>query len=173
MDTIKKLSLFIVAILIFAALPVLVFAQERDVQFHNFPWGTSFEDFTAVVGEPGYIDEVNGLKSAVFEGVQMAGFPAFMVAFFSEKGLQGGAYYFITNSIEELMDCYTTVQAKLLGQFGPTLLFEELMREMRIYETSWDLPTGYIYLRVNTRWWNEPVTLWFSSPELTRMLRGS
>jgi hypothetical protein len=96
-----------------------------------------------------------------------------MIALFSENGLQGGTYYFNTSTVEELMRCYTDMQNELRTRFGPTVLFETLMREMRPYETSWNLPTGYIYLKINTRWLNEPVTLWFSSPELTSRLRES
>ncbi|MCL2411044.1 MAG: hypothetical protein FWC97_05300 [Treponema sp.] len=155
-------------------LPVALFAQEDQVVlFHGFPWGTSVQDFTAAVGEPAHTEEFNGLQSLVFRNIRAFGYSAFMVAFFSDNGLEGGTFYFETTGLEELMRCYADIQTALIALYGPTLLYEELGREMRIYETSWNLSDGYIYLRVNTRWWDEPVTLWFSSPELTRLLRGN
>ncbi|MCL2804832.1 MAG: hypothetical protein FWD26_02725 [Treponema sp.] len=144
-----------------------------NVVFHNFPWGTSLRDFKAKMGEPVHAETNNGLQSLVYENVRVMGYTVFMLAYFSQNGLEGGTYYFNTASIEELMKCYTDMQNELKAQFGPTLLYEELLREMRPYETSWNLPTGYVYLKINTRWWNEPVTLWYSSPELTKKLRGS
>jgi len=166
--TIKKLILFFIALFISTAL----FAQEAAVSFHNFSWGTSMEVFKARMGNPVHTDNVNGLRSLVYENIQVAGYRAFMVVFFSENGLEGGTYYFDTNSLEESMHCYTAMQTELLSQFGETLLFEVLLREMRTYETSWNLPTGYVYLKLNTRN-NEPVTLWYSSPALTKKLNGS
>ena len=155
-------------------MPVLSFAQEyqTDVVFHNFPWGTSLQEFKARMGEPVHIEEYNGLQSLIYENIDLLGYRAYIMVYFSQNGLEGGTYYFI-NTISEYMKCYADIQTELLAMYGPTLLYEVLMREMRTYETSWNLPTGYVHLKINTRWWNEPVTLWFSSPDLTNLLRGS
>ena len=168
-----KLPMIIIALFaVFALMPV--YAQEAEhinVVFNNFPWGTSLKDFKAKMGEPVNVENNNGLQSLVYDNVNMSGYPAFMVAYFSPNGLQGGTYYFKTKSVDELMRCYTRVQAELRAAYGPTLLYESLLREMRVYETSWNFPSGYVYLKINTRWLDEPVTLWYSSPELTKMLR--
>jgi hypothetical protein len=169
--TIKKLIVIIFTLIISAAL----FAQgETNVTFHNFPWGTNMETFIARVGNPVHIDEYNGFHSLVFENIPMAGFRAFMVAYFSQNGLEGGAYYFDTINLEELMMCYDAVQRELVAQYNPPPpapagRFEELLRETRVYESAWNLPTGYIHLKVNTRT-SDPVTLWISFPTLTAML---
>jgi len=165
----KKLSLLIIALLAVGFL----YAQEAPtVKFHNFPWGTSLRDFKAKMGEPVHVETVNGLQSLIYENVSVSGFKAYMLAYFSPNGLEGGMYYFNTIDPGDLVRCYNSLQSELLEKYGPTLLFEVVLREMRPYETSWNLSSGYIYLKVNTRWWNEPVTLWFSSPELTRRLRA-
>ncbi|MDR2952025.1 MAG: hypothetical protein LBU82_02150 [Treponema sp.] len=70
------------------------------------------------------------------------------------------------------MNCYKDVQKELLERYGPTLLCDGIIREIRPYESSWKLKGGYVYLKVNTRR-DEPVTLWFSSPELTKQITGS
>ena len=165
----KKLPLFIIAFLAAGFL----YAQERQaVQFHNFPWGTSLRDFKAKMGEPAHAESLNGLHSLIYENVSLSGFKAFIIAYFSANGLEGGTYYFNTVTPDESMRCYSDMQTDLLLKYGSTPLYEVLLREMRSYESSWNLPSGYIYLKINTRWWNEPVTLWFSSPELTRKLRA-
>jgi hypothetical protein len=161
---------FIVSL--FVVMPVLYAFAETEVLFHNFRWGTSLQEFTSKMGQPAHIDEINGLRSMVYDNLIVSGYPVFMVAYFSDKGLEGGTYYFHTFTLEELMQCYTTVQTELLEKYGPTLLRDGIIRELRPYETSWNLEGGYIYLKVNTRQ-NEPVTLWYSSPSLTRMLFGS
>jgi len=172
--TIKKLPLFIAMLVV----STFVFAQSGvKVGFHDFPWGTSIEAFKAKIGNPVHVDEFNGLQSLIYEDIQVSGYPVFMLVYFSQNGLEGGTYYFHTFSLEELRNCYISVQAELVEQYGSTYLFDEMQgprgqREMRTYETSWNLPDGYIYLKVNTRN-NEPVTLWYSSPALTRRLRGS
>ncbi|MCL2763921.1 MAG: hypothetical protein FWD40_01410 [Treponema sp.] len=167
--TIKKLPLFIIALLITSAL----FAQgEATVGFHNFAWGTSMDTFKARMGNPVHTDVFNGFQSLIYENVQVSGYQAFMVAFFSRSGLEGGTYYFDTKNIDELRQCYTTLQDELVLKYGPTLLHEAMLREVRTYETSWNLSNGYIYLKVNTRG-GDPVTLWYSSPSLTRILNGS
>jgi hypothetical protein len=102
----------------------------------------------------------------------MTGFTTYMLAYFSKNGLEGGTYYFLTENLDELMRCYTEVQKALLEQYGPTILCDGIIREMRPYETSWNLESGYVYLKVNTRQ-NEPVTLWYSSPALTKKIMGS
>ena len=123
------------------------------------------------MGNPVNTDQVNGLQSLIYENIPVSGYRAFMVAFFSNNGLEGGTYYFDTANLEESMNCYTSLQRELVAQFGETRLYEVLLRELRTYETSWNLPSGYIYLKLNTRT-NDPVTLWYSSPSLTRRLNG-
>jgi len=179
--TIKKLS-FIIALLVLATVSISLNAQtEKTVSFHNFPWQTSMETFKARMGNPVHTEESNGFLSLIYENVPLAGFRAFMVVYFSKSGLEGGTYYFDTNNLEELMHCYTAVQSELVAQFGlpppvaaevPTGRYEKLLREMRTYVTCWDLPSGYINLKINTRS-SDPVTLWFASPTLTKMLDGS
>ena len=146
-----------------------LFAQETNVVFHGFPWGTSRQEFIAKMGNPAHIDEFNGLQSLIYDSLIVSGYPVFMLAYFSQNGLEGGTYYFHTFSLDELMKCYTDVQKELLEKYGPTNLRDGIIKEMRPYETSWNLSTGYVYLKVNTRQ-NEPVTLWFSSPALTKRL---
>jgi len=124
------------------------------------------------MGKPVHTDEINGLQSLVYDNLIVSGYPAFMVVYFSKNGLEGGTYYFHTFTLEELMKCYTDVQNELMGKYGPTRLRDIILKEMRPYETSWDLKNGYIYLKVNTRR-NEPVTLWYSSPALTKQMFGS
>jgi hypothetical protein len=152
-----------------------LYAQEEvTVKFHNFAWGTSIEEFKAKMGNPVHVETMNGFQSLVYEKITVAEFPAYMVAYFSKKGLEGGAYYFDTNNLEELQKCYTAVQDDLANQYGttpPSGRYEKLLREMRVYESCWDLPSGYIHLKVNTRK-SDPVTLWVSFPTLTKMLDG-
>jgi hypothetical protein len=145
---------------------------EVTVTFHNFPWGTSMEAFKARMGNPVHTETSNGFHSLVYENITMAGYRAFMLAYFSQNGLEGGTYYFNTNNLEELMMCYAAVQRELVAKFGPADRFEELLREMRTYESCWNLPSGYILLKVNTHR-NDPVTLWISGPALTEMLDNS
>jgi len=165
----KKLSLIIYLLFITTAL----FAQNKPVtvSFHNFPWGTSLNAFKAKMGNPVHVEEVNGLQSLVYENITVSGYPVFMIAYFSKTGLEGGTYYFYSNTLEDMKKCYTAVQNDLVLQFGPTLLFDEMLRERRPYETSWNFPSGYVYLKANTRY-NEPVSLWYSSPALTKKLNS-
>ncbi|MCL2759916.1 MAG: hypothetical protein FWD22_06850 [Treponema sp.] len=175
--TIKKLPI-IIAILLTTVMSTALYANEEvSVVFHNFPWGTSLEVFKAKMGNPVHTEEANGFQSLIYENVPMAGFRAFVVAYFSRNGLEGGTYYFNTNSLEELMMCYANVQRELVEQYGPTPpapagRFEALLSEMRPYETCWNLSSGYVHLKVNTRT-SDPVTLWISGPTLTKMLDGS
>jgi hypothetical protein len=156
-----------------------LYAQEEEitVKFHNFPWGTSIEAFKTRMGNPVHVETNNDFQSLVYENISVAGFRAFMVVYFSKKGLEGGAYYFDTINLEELMMCYTAVQNDLIAKYGaapppPAGRYEKLLAEMRTYESCWNLPSGYIHLKVNTRR-NDPVTLWISFPTLTGMLDGS
>jgi len=149
-----------------------LFAEEANVVFHSFPWGTSMKDFTAKMGKPNHIDEYDDLQSLVYDNIKVSGYPVFMLAYFSKKGLEGGTYYFHTFSLDELIQCYKDVQKELLELYGPTILCDGIIREMRPYETSWKFNSGYVYLKANTRQ-NEPVTLWYSSPELTKKMMGS
>ena len=161
-----KNLLLVCALIITPAL----YAQEAEVVFHNFHWGTSMAEFTAKMGKPAHTDEVNGLQSLVYDNLIVSGYQAFMVAFFSKNGLEGGTYYFNTFSREELMQCYTNVQKELLEQYGPTALCHPIFKEGFPYESSWNhLESGYIHLKVDTRR-NDPVSLWFSSPALTTQL---
>jgi len=131
------------------------------------------EDFTAKMGKPAYIEEIDGLKSLLYDKLTISGYQAFMVVYFSKNGLEGGTYYFNTFSLDELMQCYKDMQKELVEKYGSTTtLFDKIMREMRPYESSWNLKNGYVYLKVNTRK-NEPVTLWYSSPYLTKKIFGS
>jgi hypothetical protein len=165
--TIKKL------ILIFALVvsPAL-FADEPEVAFHNFAWGTKMEVFTAKMGKPAFTDEIDGLKSLVYDKLIVSGYQAFMVVYFSKNGLEGGTYYFNTFSLDELTRCYKDLQKELLEKYGPTVLCDGIIKEMRPYESAWNLKNGYVYLKVNTRN-NDPVTLWYSSPYLTKKIFGS
>jgi len=169
----KKLSLIIVLLVSMIFSTVLYAQNNTQVNFHNFEWGTSIRDFKAKVGEPVHVEENDGIQSLIYENIRVSGYTVYMVAYFTQRGLEGGTYYFNTADVGELMKCYSDMQTELATRYGPTLLYDVLLRELRPYESSWNLPSGYIYLKVNTRWWNEPVTLWYSSPELTRRLRGS
>jgi len=148
---------------------------QAAVTFHGFSWGTSLQTFTARMGNPAYQEEVNGLRSLVYDNVEFSGYPVFLIAYFSQTGLEGGTYYFNTFSYEERIQCYTNIRRELIERYGSTYLndiFSSTFREMAPYESSWDLPDGYVHLKVDTRR-NDPVTLWYSSPALTRILFGS
>jgi hypothetical protein len=69
------------------------------------------------------------------------------------------------------MRCYSEIQRGLRERFGPTNLFNGIIRELRPYESFWDIPGGCVHLKVNTRQ-GDPVTLWFSSPELSKQIFG-
>jgi hypothetical protein len=124
------------------------------------------------MGKPAHTDNINGLQSLVYDNLIVSGYQTFMVAYFSKDGLEGGTYYFNTFSYDELVGCYTNVQKELLSLYGPTSLVDRIFRELAPYESLWKLNTGYIHLKVDTRR-NDPVTLWYSSPALTRILFGS
>jgi hypothetical protein len=145
--------------------------SETNVSFHNFPWGTSIDDVIKKMGKPISREHINGLESVIWEGVIVKGYTTYMLAYFSKTGLQGGTYYFLTYSQDELMRCYSELRQDLRNLYGPTHLFDRIIKEMRPYECSWTLPGGYVYLKVNTRL-GEPITLWYSSPELTKQMFG-
>jgi len=144
---------------------------ETSVTFRNFPWGTSMDEVIKKMGKPVSREEINGLVSLVWENVEVNGYITYMLCYFSKSGLQGGTYYFLTYTMDELMRCYSQVRQELRDRFGPTHLFDGIIKELRPYECSWNLPGGYVYLKVNTRE-GDPVTLWYSSPELTKQLFG-
>ena len=145
---------------------------ETNVIFREFPWGTSMDDVVKKMGKPVSSEKNNGLDSLVWENVDVNGFNAYMIAYFSPKGLQGGTYYFVTYTQDDLIKCYSGMQKDLRARYGPTVLYEGIIRELRSYESSWNLPGGYVYLMVNPRQ-GVPVTLWYSSPELTKKIFGS
>ena len=157
---------------------------ETNVTFRDFAWGTSMDDVIKKMGSPVSREEVDGLVSLIWENVEVNGYMTYMLAFFSRSGLQGGTYYFVTYDIDELMRCYSELQNELLERYGPTnlqkilvdrfdpaSLLETITRELRPYESCWDLSGGYVHLKVNTRQ-GDPVTLWFCSPELARQISG-
>jgi hypothetical protein len=144
---------------------------ETDLTFRNLPWGTSMEEVIKKMGKPISQSEINGLVSLAWEKIDVGAYSTYMLAYFSKSGLQAGTYYFLTYDMDQLMRCYSEMRQELLGRFGPTQLYDIISRELRPYESSWNLPGGYVYLNVNTRK-GEPVTLWYSSPELTKQLFG-
>jgi len=159
----------IIIICLFAAATAL-YANEK-IAFRDFPWGTSMEEFTAKMGKPVHREEINDLSSLIYENIEISGYETYMLVYFSKNGLEGGTYYFLTYSNDELMQCYTDLQKELIEKYGPTFLCDGIIKERRPYETSWQFDSGYIYLKVNTRL-HEPVTLWYSSPALTKKLTG-
>ena len=144
---------------------------ETNVTFRNFEWGTSQEEFIKKMGKPVSKEEVNGLVSLVWENVEVNGYMTYMLAYFSKSGLEGGTFYFLTYDMDELMRCYSQMRQELRDRFGPTVLFNGIINELRPYECLWNLSGGSIHLKVNTRR-GDPVTLWFSSPELSRQIFG-
>ena len=169
MPRIKKfLPIFVLSI---ASLCANATAHGTELTFRGFPWGTSMEEVIGRMGPPMSRDQVDGFVSLVWDNVEVSGYRAFMLAYFSDAGLQGGVYYFITNSLDETMRCYEDLQRILLGRHGPTPVFDRITRELRPYASTWNLPDGLVRLRVNTRQ-GDPVTLWYSSPKLTRHVLG-
>jgi len=129
------------------------------------------EDVIRRMGPPMSRDEINGFVSLVWENIEVSGYMTFMLAYFSDAGLQGGVHYFLTYTMEETIRCYAELQEELLRRYGPTPVLDTITRELRAYASAWNLPGGLIRLRVNTRQ-GDPVTLWYSSPKLTRLVRG-
>jgi hypothetical protein len=139
--------------------------------FRGFPWGTGIEEFTGREGEPLSRETVGDLVSLAYENKELSGHTAYMLVYFSETGLEGGAYYFLTKNLDEVIVCYRELQQALVSQYGPGILMDEIIREMFPYESSWNPSGTYIHLKANTRT-NEPVTLWYSSPALTKKILG-
>ena len=144
---------------------------ETNISFQGFSWGTSMDDVIKKMGKPLSREKNNDLDSLIWEGIIINGYTVYMQAYFSNKGLQGGTYYFLTYNMEQHMKCYSEMREELRNRFGPTHLFDGIINELRAYESSWNLPSGYVHLKVNTRL-GEPVTLWYSSPELTKKIFG-
>ena len=145
---------------------------ETEVSFRNFTWGTSEEDVIKKMGQPISREAHNEMVSLVWENVPFGEYITYTIAYFSKSGLQAGIYYFVTNNLDHLGRCFTALRQELKNRYGPTLyMYEGVVRELRLYECSWNLPGGYIYLKTNTRQ-GEPVSLWYSSPEFTKQLFG-
>ena len=127
---------------------------------------------TKKMGKPISREEINGLVSLAWENVIVGEYITYMIAYFSKSGLQAGTYYFVTDNLEHLGRCFTAMRQELRDRYGPTSYFYQgVVRELRLYECSWNLPGGFVYLKTNTRQ-GEPVSLWYSSPELTKQLFG-
>jgi hypothetical protein len=162
----------LVIVLVLAVSPALYAeeaAEEVQVMFHDFPWGTSLEVFVGKMGKPAHIDEVNGLQSLVYDNLKYSGYDVFMVVFFSKTGLEGGTYYFHTFSNEERLKCYKDMQDVLRHQYGAARLHREVTKDLSPFDTTWALNTGFVKLKIDTRR-NDPVNLWISSPKLTNSL---
>jgi len=145
---------------------------ETNVTFHNFPWGTSMEEVIKKMGKPVSREKINGLDSLVWENVEVKGYITYMLCYFNKSGLQGVTYYFLTYTMDELMQCYTKIRQELFERYGPNWPFDGITKELRLYKCEWNLPSGFVYLGVDTRKDDHPVTLWFSSPELSKQLFG-
>jgi hypothetical protein len=145
---------------------------ETGVDFRGFSWGTSMDDVIKKMGKPISREKVNGLDSLLWENIDVNGYVTYMIAYFSKSKLQGGTYYFVTNSMDEEIACYNKLRQQLLDRYGPTRLYDIMIRERRPYESAWELPGGYVYLMVNPRL-GDPITLWYSSPELTKQVFGN
>ena len=166
----KYLLIFLFPLAVLAAEEAVIY--ETDVDFRGFAWGTSMDEVIKQMGKPVSRETVDGLVSLVWENVDVSGFTSYMIAYFSPRGgLQGGTYYFVTRTMEDIIKCYGGLQMELYNRFGKTNLFDEAIKELRPYESSWNLPGGYVYLMVNARL-GVPVTLWYSSPELSKKIFG-
>lgn len=144
---------------------------ETDVTFRDFAWGTSQNEMIRKMGNPISKEEISGMTSLIWENVEVSGYMTYMQAYFSKNGLEGGTYYFLTYSMDELMRCYTEVRQGLRDRFGPTPIYYGILRELRPYQCLWELPGGFVHLKVNTRR-GDPVTLWYSSPALMKQITG-
>ena len=144
---------------------------ETNVTLRDFAWGTSQDDMIRKMGKPISKDEIDGMTSLMWENVEMNGYMTYMQAYFSKNGLEGGTYYFLTYSMDELMRCYTELKQILRDHFGPTPFFYGILRELRPYQCLWELPGGNVHLKVNTRQ-GDPVTLWYTSPALMKRIIG-
>ena len=169
---IKKLLILIV-LLPLTGLYAVEHVYETSVTFHGFSWGTSIEEFVRNAGNPVSQEEANGLVSLLWENIEVHGHITYMLALFSPAGLQGGTYFFIHDTLDELARSYETLRQELLDRFGPTgFFYDGIIRELRPYDCLWNLTGGVVHLKVNTRS-GDPMTLWFSSPELTRLITGN
>jgi hypothetical protein len=144
---------------------------ETKLDFRGFSWGTSMDEVIKKMGKPISREKVNGMDSLLWENIDVNGYDTYVIAYFSKSGLQGGTYYFVTNTMDDTIRCYSQLRQQLRDRFGPTLLFQGIIRELRPYECSWDLPGGYVYLMVDPSK-GDPVTLWYSSPELNKQIFG-
>ena len=94
------------------------------------------------MGKPISREKVNGLDSLLWENIEVNGFATYVIAYFSKSKLQGGTHYFVTNTMDDTMRCYSQLRQQLRDRFGPTLLFEGIIRELRPYECSWTFPVA-------------------------------
>jgi hypothetical protein len=145
---------------------------ETNITFQNFPWGTSQEEFIRKMGQPINREEKDGLVSLIWENIYINGYNTYMLAYFTKAGLQGGTYYFLTYSMDQLMRCYTEIQQELHKRYGPTDLFRGILKELRDYECLWNVSGNYVHLKTNTRQ-GEPVTLLYLSQELAKQIFGT
>jgi len=169
MSRLKKL--LPIFVLLFGTLYANATAYRTELTFHGFSWGTSMEEVIRQMGPPMSRDRIDGFVSLIWDNVRVSGYTAFVLAYFSDAGLQGGVYYFLTHSLDETIRCYAELQQELLNRYGPTRVLDRITRELRPYASTWNLPGGLVRLRVNTRQ-GDPVTLWYSSPKLTRHVLG-
>jgi len=167
---IKKL--FLVILLPLATVFANEAVSETNVTFQNFPWGTSQEEFIKKMGQPITRNEQDGIVSLFWENVFVLGYKTYMLAYFSEKGLQGGTYYFLTYDMDQLMKCYTEMRQELRNKYGPTNLYHPIQKELRHYECFWNVSGNYVHLKTNTRR-GEPVTLLYLSPEFAKKISDS
>jgi len=137
----------------------------NNVTFQNFPWGTSQEEFIKKMGQPINREEQDGLVSLIWENIFVFGYKTYMLAYFTNDGLQGGTYYFLTYDMDQLIKCYTEMQQELRNKYGPTNLYRAIQKELRDYECLWNVSDNYIHLKTNTRR-GEPVTILYLSPKL-------
>jgi len=164
----KKLFPFLAVVLFLAAADL----PGGELALRGFPWGTSVDEVVRRMGPPMSRETVGGFDSLIWGNVEEEGFIAFMQAYFSPAGLQGGVFHFDTRTLDETRRCYEELQRILLDRHGPTRILDRMTREFRSYASAWSLPGGLVRLRVNTGEW-EPVTLWYSSPEFTALVMGN
>ena len=144
-------------------------AYETNVTFRGFIWGTSMDEFIGRMGSPVSREDVNGYITLGWENVEFNGYMTYMLAYFTSAGLQGGTYYFLINNLDETMRCYTEVQNDLRSRYGPTRVFNGIVREMRPFDSLWNLAGGSIHLKVNIRR-DGIVNLWYCSPEMASQM---
>jgi len=145
---------------------------ETNVTFQNFRWGTSQDEFIKKLGQPINREEHDGVASLIWENVFVLGYKTYMLAYFTDTGLQGGTYYFLTYDMNQLMKCYTEMGQELRSKYGPAGLFHPIQKELRNYECLWNVSGNLVHLKTNTRN-GEPVTLMYISPELAKQIFDS